>query len=81
VVPIYSDLVILERKQLRWVLIPFLALVATGCSGLNASHSVSPASFFLPGLIQVQPEEEPLVPESSEKEPIQIANHHFNPIS
>jgi len=33
------------------------ALVATtvsltGCSGINASHSVSPASFFLPGLIQ-----------------------------
>jgi hypothetical protein len=28
---------------------------ATGCSGINASHSVSPASFFLPGLIRVEP--------------------------
>jgi len=27
----------------------------TGCSGINASHSVSPASFFLPGLIQHDP--------------------------
>jgi hypothetical protein len=31
-----------------------VALVA-GCSGINASHSVSPASFFLPGLLQVEP--------------------------
>ncbi len=30
-----------------------VAMIAlTGCSGINASHSVSPASFFLPGLMQ-----------------------------
>jgi hypothetical protein len=58
-------------------IIPLLALVATGCSGVNASHGVSPASFFLPGLIQVQPEEEPLVPDSSAKEPVQIAKHIY----
>jgi hypothetical protein len=42
-------------------LVPLAALLAaasvlTGCSGINASHSVSPASFFLPGLIQHEPE-------------------------
>ena len=26
--------------------------VCTGCGGVSGSHSVSPASFFLPGLIQ-----------------------------
>jgi len=28
------------------------ALCSTGCSGINASQSVSPASFFLPGLLK-----------------------------
>jgi hypothetical protein len=32
-----------------------LIWLSTGCSGVNASHSVSPASFFLPGLMQVKP--------------------------
>jgi hypothetical protein len=30
-------------------------LLATGCSGINASKSFSPASFFLPGLLQADP--------------------------
>jgi hypothetical protein len=30
-------------------------LVGGGCSGINTSHSVSPASFFLPGLLQADP--------------------------
>jgi hypothetical protein len=67
--------VILERKQLRWAVIPLVALWVTGCSGINASHSVTPASFFLPGLIQVPPEEVPLVPDDLEKEPVQLAVH------
>jgi hypothetical protein len=29
-----------------------LALIGAGCSGINAGHSVSPASFLLPGLLQ-----------------------------
>jgi hypothetical protein len=29
-----------------------LALGAAGCGGINASQSVSPASFFLPGLLK-----------------------------
>jgi hypothetical protein len=29
-----------------------LALLGAGCSGINTSQSVSPASFFLPGLMR-----------------------------
>jgi len=30
-------------------------LFGTGCSGIHAQQSVSPASFFLPGIMQVNP--------------------------
>jgi hypothetical protein len=30
--------------------------LAAGCSGINASQSVSPASFFMPGLLKVEPQ-------------------------
>jgi len=33
---------------------PLLALLV-GCSGINSSHSISPASFFLPGLLKADP--------------------------
>jgi hypothetical protein len=32
-----------------------LALGSAGCGGINASESVSPASFFLPGLLKTDP--------------------------
>jgi len=32
-----------------------LALFGAGCSGINASQSISPASFFLPGLLKAGP--------------------------
>ena len=32
-----------------------LAGLGAGCSGINASHSVSPASFLIPGLLKVEP--------------------------
>lgn len=32
-----------------------LALLASGCGGVNATGSVSPATFFLPGLMKVTP--------------------------
>ncbi len=32
-----------------------LALFGTGCSGINAGGSASPASFFLPGLMKADP--------------------------
>jgi hypothetical protein len=34
--------------------LPVFLLIA-GCSGINTTHSVSPASFFLPGLLQADP--------------------------
>jgi hypothetical protein len=37
-----------------WLAIPALALpmLLSGCGGVNAGTSVSPASFFLPGLLR-----------------------------
>jgi hypothetical protein len=32
-----------------------LALLGAGCGGINASQSVSPASFFLPGIMKANP--------------------------
>jgi len=32
-----------------------LAVLATGCGGINASKSVSPLDFILPGLIKTGP--------------------------
>ena len=32
-----------------------VALSGAGCGGINASQSVSPASFFLPGLLKANP--------------------------
>jgi hypothetical protein len=39
-------------KLLCLFLLAALPLVVTGCSGLNAGGSVSPASFLLPGLLK-----------------------------
>jgi hypothetical protein len=33
----------------------WVALMATGCGGFSGSHSVSPASFLLPGLLKNEP--------------------------
>jgi hypothetical protein len=40
---------------LRILILAALLLPAVGCGGLHASYSVSPASFFLPGLLQADP--------------------------
>jgi len=52
-------------------MIPCFAFIATGCSGINSSHSVSPATFFLPGLLQSVPQ--PTAPNATEPqlEPVQ----------
>jgi hypothetical protein len=44
----------LELKLLL-LLLPLLTLGVTGCGGIQASHSVSPASIFLPGLLKNEP--------------------------
>ncbi len=36
-------------------MLPAVALLGAGCGGINASQSVSPASFFLPGLLKACP--------------------------
>ena len=36
-------------------MLAFLTLGGAGCSGINTSTSVSPASFFLPGLLKADP--------------------------
>jgi hypothetical protein len=36
-------------------MLAFLTLFGAGCSGINAGTSVSPASFFLPGLLKADP--------------------------
>jgi hypothetical protein len=39
-----------------WLAIPVaLALLGAGCGGISASQSVSPASFFLPGILKADP--------------------------
>ncbi|HEY5234246.1 MAG TPA: hypothetical protein VIK35_11995 [Verrucomicrobiae bacterium] len=38
-----------------FALLAATALSAAGCSGINSSQSVSPASFFLPGLLKADP--------------------------
>jgi hypothetical protein len=38
-------------------------LFLTGCGGLSASKSISPASFFLPGLLKADPQ--PTNPDST----------------
>ena len=36
-------------------MLAFLTLAGAGCSGINTGGSVSPASFFLPGLMKADP--------------------------
>ena len=42
-------------KLLRLAIIVPALVLSAGCSGINASGSASPASFFLPGLLQADP--------------------------
>ena len=36
-------------------MLAFLLLLGAGCSGINAGGNVSPASFFIPGLMKADP--------------------------
>ena len=42
----------LNWKILRLAVPAALVLTSAGCSGINSSQSISPASFFLPGLLK-----------------------------
>ncbi len=52
---IYCFFVRLNWKFLRLAALPVLLMLVAGCSGIRASGSASPASFFLPGLLQADP--------------------------
>jgi hypothetical protein len=48
---------IVGRVKLKWqsfrlALVALLVALGAGCSGIRASHSISPATFLLPGLTQ-----------------------------
>jgi hypothetical protein len=46
----------LRIKKLLWpALVTGFGLLAAGCSGINASGTASPASFFLPGIMKADP--------------------------
>jgi hypothetical protein len=45
----------INGKIIRLVLVAGLGLLAAGCSGINSGTTVSPASFFLPGLLKADP--------------------------
>jgi hypothetical protein len=48
-------LVRLNWKILRLVIGAAVLSLGAGCSGINMSKSVSPATFLLPGLMQADP--------------------------
>lgn len=47
-----------------------LALFASGCGGINASKSVSPLDFILPGLIKTGPP--PATPPANHTNSVQV---------
>jgi hypothetical protein len=62
----------LNWKRLVLAIFAIPALFLTGCSGINASGSVSPATFFLPGLGKAQPKSSPADPMRSRPEAVQL---------
>jgi len=60
--PTYTGPVRVNWHSLLLAIIPvFVLVLGAGCSGINATGSVSPATFFLPGLGQ-QARPEPVQP-------------------
>ena len=51
-----------NARQSLVVLAMLLALGTAGCGGFSASHSVSPSSFLLPSLGQVEMPTEEVIP-------------------
>jgi hypothetical protein len=45
----------INRNLLALAMLVALAVGSAGCGGIYASQSVSPASFFLPGLMKAGP--------------------------
>jgi hypothetical protein len=67
---------IVTRVKLKWqtfrlALMALLAALGAGCSGINASRSISPAMFLLPGLGKAETEPTK-APQSPNPEPQEI---------
>jgi hypothetical protein len=45
----------LNRNLLRLAMLAMFALCVAGCAGIHQSGSVSPATFFLPGIMKAGP--------------------------
>lgn len=56
-------------KTAFWSLLVLLATLGAGCSGINASKSISPLDFILPGLMQNCPPA-PVVPLPTNSAPL-----------
>jgi hypothetical protein len=52
---IYTGQVRLNWNLPGLAMLVFVTLAGAGCSGINAGTSVSPASFFMPGLLKADP--------------------------
>jgi hypothetical protein len=52
---VYNSQVRIHGKNIRLALVVALGVFAAGCGGLNGTTSVSPASFFLPGIMKADP--------------------------
>lgn len=58
-----------------------VAGVAAGCGGISGSHSVSPASFFLPGLIHYEAPVPPPSPNPAEEPAPPITGPESKPLT
>jgi len=67
----------LERHEALfwWLHSAYVLALGAGCSGINHTQSVSPATFFLPGLLQVEPPppHPDLIPPTTASPPIEAA--------
>ncbi|MSU59996.1 MAG: hypothetical protein EXS35_17810 [Pedosphaera sp.] len=75
--PIYTATsVTSKRKSFRAFAYAALLVAATGCSGINASKSISPLDFILPGLLKAEPASEPVdvtIPEMTTAQQVALA--------
>jgi hypothetical protein len=63
-----------SRKACWGALLCLPVLFLAGCSGINSSYSVSPASFFLPGLMRLEPPKNtPTAPQPGETPASELA--------
>jgi hypothetical protein len=65
-----SAIVSVRNKLSLSVLLVSFGWLGGGCGGLSASHSVSPATFLVPGIMRSEP---PKVPPATPTVPVQTA--------